>query len=80
MNSNTKKLCKIICALCLGLPLAYFLLVGNFTLAAVSGITIQLLFCGVMMFMMMKMMGCNDKKDKGHEESHTAEDNNQNKD
>jgi len=64
MNINTKKLCKIICALCLGLPLAYFLLLGNFTFAAISGIAIQLLFCGAMMLMMMKMMGCNDKKDQ----------------
>ncbi|EDM68479.1 hypothetical protein PE36_03606 [Moritella sp. PE36] len=64
MNINTKKLCKIICALCLGLPLAYFLLLGNFTLAAISGIAIQLLFCGAMMLMMMKMMGCNDKKEQ----------------
>ena len=69
MNINTKKLCKIICALCLGLPLAYFLLLGNFTLAAITGIAIQLLFCGAMMLMMMKMMGCSDKKDQDNEEA-----------
>lgn len=81
MNMNTKKLCKIICALCLGLPLTYFLLVGNFSLAAVSSIAVQLLLCGVMMFMMMKMMGCKDKEQNSEQqpESIKLEDNQQNK-
>ena len=74
MKMNTKKLCKILCALCLGIPVAYFLFIGNFTLAAVSGIAIQLIFCGAMMFMMMKMMGCNDKKDKTQDDGDQLKD------
>ncbi|MGY3568695.1 DUF2933 domain-containing protein [Vibrio paucivorans] len=55
---DTKKLCKIICALCLGLSLVAFLFTGNFSGSAITSIAVQLLFCGGMMFAMMKMMGC----------------------
>ena len=56
------KLCKLMLVLCLGLPLAYFVLVGNMSLVAISSsLLIPLVLCVVMMFFMMKMMGC-DKK------------------
>ncbi|MEH6534486.1 MAG: hypothetical protein V7735_24560, partial [Photobacterium frigidiphilum] len=71
LRHNPKKLCKILCALCLGILVAYFLFIGNFTLAAVSGIAIQLIFCGAMMFM---MMGCNDKKDKTQDDGDQLKD------
>lgn len=58
------KLCKLMLVLCLGLPLAYFVFVGNMSLVAISSsLLIPLVLCVVMMFVMMKMMGC-DKKEE----------------
>ena len=61
------KLCKLMLVLCLGLPLAYFVFVGNLSLVAISSsLLVPLVLCVVMMFFMMKMMGC-DKKEKEKE-------------
>lgn len=61
------KLCKLMLVLCLGLPLAYFVFVGNMSLVAISSsLLIPLVLCVVMMFFMMKMMGC-DKKEEDKE-------------
>ncbi|EDM68842.1 hypothetical protein PE36_19595 [Moritella sp. PE36] len=61
------KLCKLMLVLCLGLPLAYFVFVGNMSLVAISSsLLIPLILCVVMMFFMMKMMGC-DKKEEDKE-------------
>ncbi|MBW3695363.1 DUF2933 domain-containing protein [Vibrio sp. T187] len=68
---NNKKLCKIICALCLAVPILFFVLAGNFTLAAVSSVAVHLVLCGVMMIVMMKMMGC--KEQTPTEQDATAE-------
>jgi len=58
------KLCKLMLVLCLGLPLAYFVFVGNMSLVAIgSSLLVPLILCVVMMFFMMKMMGC-DKKEE----------------
>lgn len=64
---NTKKLCKIICILCLGLPVAFFLFAGNLSTEALTSLAIQVILCGVMMFAMMKMMGCNKPKSETDE-------------
>lgn len=59
------KLCKLMLVLCLGLPLAYFVFVGNMSLVAISSsLLVPLIACVVMMFFMMKMMGCDKKEDK----------------
>ncbi|GIC75421.1 DUF2933 domain-containing protein [Moritella sp. F3] len=59
------KLCKLMLVLCLGLPLAYFAFVGNMSFVAIgSSLLIPLVLCVVMMFFMMKMMGCDSKKEK----------------
>ncbi|QUM78497.1 DUF2933 domain-containing protein [Moritella sp. 24] len=59
------KLCKLMLVLCLGLPLAYFAFVGNISLVAIgSSLLVPLVLCVVMMFFMMKMMGCDSKKEK----------------
>ena len=59
------KLCKLMLVLCLGLPLAYFVFVGNMSLVAIgSSLLVPLILCVVMMFFMMKMMGCDNKKEK----------------
>jgi len=51
--------------LCLGLPLTYFVFVGNMSLVAISSsLLIPLVLCVVMMFFMMKMMGCDSKKEE----------------
>ena len=62
------KLCKLMLVLCLGLPLAYFVLVGNLSLVAISSsLLVPLVLCVVMMFVMMKMMGCDNKKEEDKE-------------
>ena len=62
------KLCKLMLVLCLGLPLAYFVLVGNMSLVAISSsLLIPLVLCVVMMFFMMKMMGYDNKKEEDKE-------------
>jgi len=59
------KLCKLMLVLCLGLPLTYFVFVGNMSLVAISSsLLIPLVLCVVMMFFMMKMMGCDSKKEE----------------
>lgn len=59
------KLCKLMLVLCLGLPLAYFIFVGNMSLVAISSsLLVPLVLCVVMMFFMMKMMGCDERKEE----------------
>ncbi|NQZ49729.1 MAG: DUF2933 domain-containing protein [Moritella sp.] len=61
------KLCKLMLVLCLGLPLAYFVLVGELSLVAISSLLVPLILCVAMMFVMMKMMGCDNKKQEDKE-------------
>ena len=60
------KLCKLMLVLCLGLPLTYFILVGDMSFLAISSsLLTPLVLCVVMMFFMMKMMDCSSKKEEG---------------